>query len=277
MPKSLRGVELTTREQLFYFDSPTQSFCRPMTNSTETESNTDAVATAASPTITSRRYSDKLSSLLNYLDEQNNDSIISNKYDDSGGEIGGVTSSTHDAPARTGLVDITNASERRSAFSRSSEEKKKLKDNSDIVSASSSESKTHRRRSKPQHVTREKKYIWDDWETTEDGDIVSLQDKETTSNMSSGDVLEQEKKTAPSNSLPVDMERQLAELKLMSEEIQTRSNAMKLELEHKTKKVEELHSIRVNNESEHVQKMKSVKQEWKKRIESAKEEHERVS
>ena len=248
-----------------------------MTNSTETESNTDAIATAASPTITSRRYSDKLSSLLNYLDEQN-DSIISNRYDDSGGEIGGVTSSTHDIiPVRTGLVDITNASERRSAFSRSSEEKKKLKDNNDIVSASSSESKTHRRRSKPQHVTREKKYIWDDWETTEDGDIVSLNTQETVSNMPSGDALEQEKKTTPSNSLPVDMERQLAELKLMSEEIQTRSNAMKLELEHKTKKVEELHSIRVKNESEHVQKMKSVKQEWKKRIESAKEEHERVS
>ena len=249
-----------------------------MTNSTETESNTDAIGTAASPTITSRRYSDKLSSLLNYLDEQNNDSIISNKYDDSGGEIGGVTSSTHDAPARTGLVDITNASERRSAFSRSSEEKKKLKDNNDIVSASN-ESKTHRRRSKQLYVTREKKYIWDDWETTEDGDIVSLNTQETVSNMPSGDALEQEKKSTPtpSNSLPIDMERQLAELKLMSEEIQTRSNAMKLELEHKTKKVEELHSIRVKNESEHVQKMKSVKQEWKKRIESAKEEQERVS
>ena len=244
-----------------------------MTNSTETESQDSPSSTP--PSISKpRRYSDKLSSLLNYLDEQNNDSIISNKYDDSGGEIGGVTSSTHDAPARTGLVDITNASERRSAFSRSSEEKKKLKDNSDIVSASN-ESKTHRRRSL--HVTREKKYIWDDWETTEDGDIVSLNTQETVSNMPSGDALEQEKKTTPSNSLPVDMERQLAELKLMSEEIQTRSTAMKLELEHKTKKVEELHSIRVKNESEHVQKMKSVKQEWKKRIESAKEEHERVS
>ena len=251
-----------------------------MTNSTETESNTDAVATAASPTISTRRYSDKLSSLLNYLDEQNNDSIISNNYgNNDGGEIGGVTSSTHDAPARTGLVDITNASERRSAFSRSSEEKKKLKDNNDLVSASSNESKTHRRRSNPLHVTREKKYIWDDWETTEDGDIVSLNTQETVSNMPSGDALEQEKKTTPSNinSLPVDMERQLAELKLMSEEIASRSTAMKLELEHKTKKVEELHSTRVKSESEHVQKMKSVKQEWKKRIESAKEEHERVS
>ena len=250
-----------------------------MTNSTETESQDSPSSTP--PSISKpRRYSDKLSSLLNYLDEQNNDSIISNKYDDSGGEIGGVTSSTHDSiPVRTGLVDITNASERRSAFSRSSEEKKKLKDNNDIVSASSSESKTHRRRSKPQHVTREKKYIWDDWETTEDGDIVSLNTQETVSNMPSGDALEQEKKSTPtpSNSLPIDMERQLAELKLMSEEIASRSTAMKLELEHKTKKVEELHSIRVKNESEHVQKMKSVKQEWKKRIESAKEEHERVS
>lgn len=248
-----------------------------MTNSTETESQDSPSSTP--PSISKpRRYSDKLSSLLNYLDEQN-DSIISNRYDDSGGEIGGVTSSTHDIiPVRTGLVDITNASERRSAFSRSSEEKKKLKDNNDIVSASN-ESKTHRRRSKQLYVTREKKYIWDDWETTEDGDIVSLNTQETVSNMPSGDALEQEKKTTPSNinSLPVDMERQLAELKLMSEEIQTRSTAMKLELEHKTKKVEELHSIRVNNESEHVQKMKSVKQEWKKRIESAKEEHQRVS
>jgi len=245
-----------------------------MTNSTIKES---AAASSSPPSISKpRRYSDKLSSLLNYLDEQNNDSI-SNKYDDSGGEIGGVTSSTHDIiPVRTGLVDITNASERRSAFSRSSEEKKKLKDNNDLVSASS-ESKTHRRRSKPLHVTREKKYIWDDWETTEDGDIVSLNTQETVSNMPSGDALEQEKKTTPSNSLPVDMERQLAELKLMSEEIASRSTAMKLELEHKTKKVEELHSIRVKSESEHVQKMKSVKQEWKKRIESAKEEHERVS
>ena len=52
---------------------------------------------------------------------------------------------------------------------------------------------------------------------------------------------------------------------------------MKLHLEQKSKVVENLHSIRVKNESEHVTKMKSVKQEWKKRLEGVNGDNDKVS
>ena len=186
-----------------------------------------------------RSYSDKLESLLNFLDlEENGENDIRTK------------SSTRAA----GLVDITNTS-----LSKPREEEKANKDGQQMSKSLVNNDK-------------KKSYIWDDWgeEATQDGETISLEPK-----TSSGGG---EKSCAVENvTLPANMQKQLAELKAMSDEIQTKAAAMKIELEHKTDKVEELHSIRVKHESEHVERMKAIQREGKKRIDTVKGEHKRVS
>ena len=137
-----------------------------------------------------KRYSDKLSNLLTFLDEQGN-----NNRDDEN---------------KSGLVDITN--------------------NSTAVSSKSNRSQRKRRSS----VGGEKKYVWDSWDHL--SDKISPNKPSTTTSITNESGL---------NSNLVD---QLAELKLMSEQIQTRATTMKMELEDKSNKVEHLHSIRVKSE-----------------------------
>jgi hypothetical protein len=187
-----------------------------------------------------RSYSDKLESLLNFLDLEEN------------GENDSRTPSSTRAGA--GLVDITNTS-----LSKPCEEEKANKDGQQMSKSLVNNDK-------------KKSYIWDNWgeEATQDGETISLEPK-----TSSGGG---EKSCAVANvTLPANMQKQLAELKAMSYEIQTKAAAMKIELEHKTDKVEELHSIRVKHESEHVERMKAIQREGKKRINTVKDEHERVS
>ena len=151
-----------------------------------------------------KRYSDKLESLLTFLDEQGN-----NNRDDEN-------------KSGAGLVDITN--------------------NSTAITSKSNRSQ----RKRMSNGGGEKKYVWDSWDlTTQDGGTTSIQDASDKS-------LPNETSTTTSiankSCLNSNLVDQLAELKLMSEQIQTRATTMKMELEDKSNKVEHLHSIRVKSE-----------------------------
>ncbi|KAL3821943.1 LOW QUALITY PROTEIN: hypothetical protein ACHAXA_004431 [Cyclostephanos tholiformis] len=207
-------------------------------------------------------FSDKLESLLSFLDDlENNDSCNVDSNNDNRQGIRGVDTTRR---ACTVLTDVTN-----SAFgnAKSGYEEGRGDDLHDCILAS-----TKTLTSSKLLANHDKKYIWDEWEETlQDGTMV---------------LLDIEKKMAPSddpeesskaNATPAYARQQLQQLKAMSEEIQTRASSMKIELEYKTKKVEELHALRVKNESDHVRRMKSIKQEWKTRLEDAKAEHDKVS
>jgi hypothetical protein len=196
--------------------------------------------------------SDKLESLLSFLDDlENNESCYVASVNDNRREIHGVDTTRH---ACTLLTDVTKT------------EKESGGDIYDCVLAST---KT-RSPSKPL-ANYEKKYIWDEWEETlQDGAVVLL---DTDSKMTSGNDPE---KYSKANVTPAFARQQLQQLRAMSEEIQTRASSMKIELEYKTKKVEELHALRVKNESDHVRRMTSIKQEWKTRLDDAKAEYDKV-
>ncbi|KAL7550907.1 hypothetical protein ACHAWF_014117 [Thalassiosira exigua] len=218
-----------------------------------------------------RRYSDKLESLLSFLEEHNLDDDCSSTGNDGRRQL-----DTSSSPgARAGLVDVTNRTPTRAEEKNiASAIEKELSSSSHFVNATSKAE-----RSKPL-VMREKKYIWDDWE--EDSLLASLDecfelnDLADESMMTSGEEVEESLPQRSSKGVPANAHQQLQELRSMSQEIQARASTMRTNLEQKRKKVEELHSIRVQNESAHVQNMKSVKQEWKKRIDGVKSEHERV-
>lgn len=205
-------------------------------------------------------FSNKLASLLSFLDDlQNTDSCneLSSNYD--GREMFGVTSSH---VACTGPAVIKNSAN----TARLGEEEERDKDLHDCVVPSTKTSSSSK-----SLLTREKIYIWDEWEeTVQDGAMVLL---DIDRHMAPGD---DPKEYTKSNLMPADARQQLQLLKAMSEEVQTRASSMKIELDYKTKKVEELHALRVKTESDHVQRMKSMKQEWKTRLEDAKAERDEV-
>mmetsp|Transcript_12305 Transcript_12305/g.26603 ORF Transcript_12305/g.26603 Transcript_12305/m.26603 type:complete len:479 (-) Transcript_12305:737-2173(-) len=227
--------------------------------------------------VPSSQYSDKLDSLLNFLDkhcEKENDS--DDKLSSDCGRREADVTPTH--CACTGLGDIANhnasersswhgSSERKEAITGQDEEE--LKDLNDRCNASSKA----RRSSAESHIIREKKYIWDDWSETGAGDIVLLQDEFRNP---AGDGMEKSASFESSNGLPPNARQQLQELKSMSQEISARAASMKIELEQKREVLDHLHSIRVKSESDHVQKMKSAKQNWKKRLECLKTERDGV-
>ena len=85
-------------------------------------------------------------------------------------------------------------------------------------------------------LSRVKKYIWDDWEeTAQDGDVTLL-DIQQKMAPREHDVENIQSKSVPA---AIDVRRQLLQLKAMSQEIQTRASSMTVELEYKTKKLEE--------------------------------------
>ena len=158
-----------------------------------------------------KRYSDKLSNLLTFLDEQGSSNrdddskdqlSINNNNDDDNGEMKGASD--------YGLVDITN--------------------NSTAVASKSNRSQRKRRSS----GGGEKKYVWDSWDHLSDKSLPNKPSTTTSITNESG--------------LNPNLVDQLAELKLMSEQIQTRATTMKMELEDKSNKVEHLHTIRVKSE-----------------------------
>lgn len=159
-----------------------------------------------------KRYSDKLSKLLTFLD--NKDQISINNNNDDNGEIKGASN--------YGLVDITNKS-----------------------TAIASKSNQSQRKSRSSGGG-EKKYVWDSWDlTTQDGGTTSIQDASDKSLPNKPSTTTSITNESGLNSNLVD---QLQELKLMSEQIQTRTTTMKMELEDKSNKVEHLHTIRVKSE-----------------------------
>lgn len=118
----------------------------------------------------------------------------------------------------------------------------------------------------------ETKCLWNDWEGTEHLDAQLIDDKPYVAKDESDVVPGKQSKRCPA-----DARLQLQLLKSMSEEVQTRADTMKTQLEQSTREVEDLHAIRIKNESDHVQKMILLKQVWKQRIEDVNAEHEKAS
>jgi len=210
--------------------------------------------------VTSSQYSQKVQSLLNFLDEQ-----CEQRHDielpGNGGEHAFRSRS-----ACASLVDATNNSSTGNAENgnpATHQNEEKFKDSRICLDA---QVKTCSKL----HVMREKKYIWDDWREMGTG-VVLLQDEHSTL---AGDEVDELGNPKGSS---INAQQQLQELKSLSDEIQTRATAMKIELERKNKVVKELQSIRVNRETDHVQKIKSLKQKWKKRLEVATSERDMVS
>jgi hypothetical protein len=243
-------------------------------------SDKSIISVSSGPT----QFSSKLNSLLNFLEEIN-DTSDGITHGTGEREIGGV-SSTH-------MPLICHADTTNSARSTSRvcvDEKKVDKSNKTLSSNPL--------------LNCEKKYIWDDWDEVNkdtfcqenyiwDDDEMAMLDEETKClwinwegttkdegiPLIIGEILKTEV-AAPekqSKRCPVDARQQLQLLKSMSEEVQTRTAAMKTQLDQKQREVEKLHSVRVKNESEHALKMISVKQEWKQRIEDVNVDHEKAS
>lgn len=205
-------------------------------------------------------FSTKLISLLSFLDK------IDDKSDKEERVIRGASSSTH--------VPLTDESKTNSILI---QEKKYIWDHWD---------------EEIQNVFPQKKYIWDDdemamldeetkclwndWEGTAEEDV-DVQLIGENPKGAQGEIVKAEVSDKQSKRCPIDARQQLQLLKSMSVEIQTRADAMKKQLEQKTMEVEELHAIRVQNESDHALKVISVKQEWKQRIEDVRAEHDKVN
>ena len=239
--------------------------------------------TSKSPSISatpSPPYSKKLESLFAYLEEQensDNDKLFAST--DDGGEA--PTHPPNSNNRRGGLSDITNHVSPTAAKAQvvakeiPSQNEKIIQDRHNCVDSSRKTTKPLVRRD------RKKSYIWEEWEEQSllnSIDDICMSEGIVDVDMASGEEFGVEKSIPDTNKgLPADAHEQLRELKSMSLEIQTRSTAMKIECEQKKKKVEELHSVRVENEARYVSKMKSVKQFWAKRHEVAKAENDRVS
>lgn len=118
-----------------------------------------------------------------------------------------------------------------------------------------------------------RKYIWDDWEETNDGHLVQLRDLAIADN----EVSKVSNTQTTGDSQRETARRQLQDIKAIGEEIQSRAFNMKEELVEKSLLVEELHSTRVQNEADHVKQMKCLKKQWKEKFEEAKSKHEKVS
>ena len=233
------------------------------------------------------QFSSNLNSLLNFLEEIN-DTSDGITHGTGEREIGGV-SSTH--MPLTCHADTTNSAR---STSRVCVDEEKVDESTKTISSNPL-------------LNCEKKYIWDEvnkdtfcqenyiwdddemamldeetkclwinWEgTTKDEDIPLIDIKP---NSTIGEILKTEVAAdKQSKRCPGDVRQQLQLLKSMSEEVQTRTAVMKTQLKQKQREVEELHSVRVKNESEHALKMISVKQEWKQRIEDVNVDHEKAS
>ncbi len=237
------------------------------------------------------QFSSKLNSLLNFLEEINDksDCITHGKGER---EIGGV-SSTH--MPLTCYADTTNSA---LSTSRMCVDEKKVDESNKI-------------RSSNPLLNCEKKHIWDDWDEVNrdtfcqkkyiwDDDELAMLDEETKClwlnwegtakdvdvqssdnkpNATIGEIVTSEVTVSDKQSkrCPIDARQQLQLLKSMSEEVQTHAAGMKIQLEQKNRELEELHCIRVKNESEHALKMISAKQEWKQRIVDVNVDHEKAS
>lgn len=205
------------------------------------------------------RFSTKVNSLLNFLDE------IDDRSDNS---------VRRSSKLRVDEKRVDESNDPQSSNARLIREKKYVWDDWDEVLE--------------KDTIHQKKYIWDDdemamldeetkcllndWEGTEHLDAQLIDDKPKVAKDESDVVSGKQSKRCPA-----DARLQLQLLKSMSEEVQTRADTMKTQLEQSTREVEDLHAIRIKNESDHVQKMILLKQVWKQRIEDVNAEHEKAS
>lgn len=193
----------------------------------------------------SRGASNRLDSLLTFLEQCGDD-------DCNGSFCGGREASGGVSCGSRGLFDITNEK----PHVGSGEEKAKLKDRTNHPDDPKKPNPFVTTTALPR--VREKKYVWEkEWDDllqedpSDDEEVPAHREKP---DAPPGERLP-EKNTPPGERLPVNARQQLQELKALSAEIQTKATALRIELEHKTNKVEQLHSLRVKSEADHVQKV----------------------
>ena len=189
--------------------------------------------------------SKRFESLINFLDQESGVATAEvNNDNQRGGRSGSIDS-------RGSLLDITNNELQSSQTSEriSSKNKEKLKNPTDrvneLIIARSSKNK---------------KYIWDEWDekiecygVDADNDV---QDDETRDSQIAGDI-QAEKISAA--------RLQLIQLKAAGDEIQARAAKLKTNQETLKADIDRLHSIRIENEANHVKSMKMLKREFTNR------------
>ena len=172
----------------------------------------------------------KFESLLQFLDDADNES---HKY------------RTGSDRARLGLADVTNT---RRVQEKSEERiacqiKKKFQDPSSLGNDNSSSAS-------PGKVVN-KRYIWDDWEVNDPSTQFSDEAKQAAG----------ESKTEKLSAV----RQQLLDLKTASEEIQSKAAKLKADQNKLKNEVEHLHSIRIENEANHIKTMKRLKKDFQER------------
>jgi hypothetical protein len=228
------------------------------------------------PKHQSNRYSDRFEVLFKFLDAKS----ISNENDSVDTSLHKRINGSSTVPCSHGLVDITNYQSSHQETSERVDRQKettikgKLGNNNDctitnhVTTTLSADEKAA--------CNKAKRYIWDDWEETLDGQIVLLRDVQL--DKPAGLVLQlSNTKMAAGEDKTEAMAATLKDLKAMSKEIQSRAATLKTELEAKKAEVEELHAIRIQNEAEHVKRMKSLKRQLKERSGEMKTKHDQAS
>lgn len=229
------------------------------------------------PNDQGNRFSDRLESLLTFLDEKENIDIASvesfccRRYSTGSDSIG----------VHRGLVDTSNSTDQTSHQSTAErivgQDEKAFKNKPGTNDGERSTHSLAFLRQSTGSSGKNKKYIWDEWEETCDGksDLVrdmplddGVPDDHTKYEMSTGDN-ETESLSAA--------RRQLFNLKAMGEEIHARTASLKSDLEKAKAEVESLHCIRIQNEADHVKAMKSLKRKWKERTSEVETKYDEAS
>ena len=121
------------------------------------------------------------------------------------------------------------------------------------------------RKSAPTELTLKKNYIWDTWEeeSLDPHDSKSLECNDQTAGESRAEKMSLAR-------------QQILDIQEASREISTRAAKLKDDQEQLKTEVERLHSIRIQNEANHVKAMKKLKLEFKNRRAAIEEKNEQV-
>lgn len=200
--------------------------------------------------------SQRFESLLHFLDEEN---CIALEADDDNQRRSKSSSITLDS--RRSLLDITNSTLQSSQTLEriSCQNKEKLKNQSDRVNDGCLETELAIAPS-----NKSKKYIWEEWDLEVDN---GAQDEEKKDIQMAGD--SQAEKISAAR-------QQLIQLKAAGEEIQARATKLKSSQGALKAEIDRLHSIRIEQEANHVKNMRTLKLKFVNRKAKTEAETEKV-
>ena len=217
-----------------------------------------------------RRRSSKFESLVEFLDNQNHEnanpssSSSENKHD----ERKRLADGSNSAPrGSTGLVDVTNVTKQSS--NEPTAEKLIYSDEKDLQSKFVGSNDSEAPPTEINKLTKIKKsYIWDtfilDEENIHNHDAESDKHKDQTAGESQAEKMSIAR-------------QQILDIQEASKEISSRAAKLKADQEKLKAEVERLHSIRIQNEANHVKAMKKLKLEFKDRRAAIEAKSEQVS